>query len=86
MDKIEVSINEPQEQSGSTTSTIDQQNASSIDASAPWSEKPDNLKNIIVEDDESPEDEAQRKKKEKRARIFTFVGLQIALFLAALDG
>ncbi|KAG2192966.1 hypothetical protein INT47_005692 [Mucor saturninus] len=86
MDKVEVSINETQEQSGSTTSTIDQQNASSIDPSTPWSEKPDNLKNIIVEDDESPEDEIKRKKKEKTARILTFVGLQIALFLAALDG
>lgn len=83
---VEVSINEQQEKSGSTTSTIDQEIVPSIDPSTPWSEKPDNQDTVIVEDDESPEDELKRKKKERTARILTFVGLQIALFLAALDG
>lgn len=86
MDKVEVSINETLEQSGSTTSTVDQQSVSPIDPSTTWSEKPDNQEMVAVEDDESPEDEIKRKKKEKIGRILTFVGLQIALFLAALDG
>lgn len=86
MDKVEVSLNETLEQSRSTTPTLDQQSIAPIEQPAALSEKPDLHDVAVVEDDESPEDAIKRKKKEKIARILIFVGLQLALFLAALDG
>ncbi|CAO3654786.1 unnamed protein product [Mucor hiemalis] len=76
----------PAEETTSTTSTIDQQRIPPVNSSASTIEKPEASEKVNVEDEESAEDEKKRKKKEKVGRILTFLGLQIALFLAALDG
>lgn len=81
MEKNETSAIENRTDAASTVSTLDQQNASPIDQPASVTEKPE----VIMDNEETSEEEKKRKKKEKIGRILTFLGLQIALFLAALD-
>ncbi|KAG2231343.1 hypothetical protein INT48_006555 [Thamnidium elegans] len=79
MEKTQVSTLEKSNRDGSITSTI---NKEVLDPSNVSTEKTE----ATVLDEETPEETTKRKKKEKMGRILTFIGLQIALFLAALDG
>jgi hypothetical protein len=81
MEKSETSAIENSTEAASTISTLDQQSTSKADPSTSSIEKP----TVIIEDEEAIALERKRKKKEKVGRILTFFGLQIALFLAALD-
>lgn len=76
----------PAGETTSTTSTIDQQRAPPTNSSSTSIEKTEVSEKEIDTDKEIDEEEKKRKKKEKVGRILTFLGLQIALFLAALDG
>lgn len=82
----ETTTGTPAGETTSTTSTIDQQRAPPTNSSAPSIEKTEVSEKEIDTDKETDEEEKKRKKKEKVGRILTFLGLQIALFLAALDG
>ncbi|GAA5798020.1 hypothetical protein HPULCUR_003418 [Helicostylum pulchrum] len=63
----------------SITSTLDQEVLYPPNVSTEKTE-------VTIRDEETPEETIKRKKKAKVGRILTFIGLQIALFLAALDG
>jgi sorbitol-specific phosphotransferase system component IIBC len=88
MTKREIPENEAISESNSTISAVDQKSISPIDSSTNSTEKPEVEQTEIKDDtvNETSEEEIKRKKKEKVGRILTFLGLQIALFLAALDG
>lgn len=73
-------------ESNPTISATDQKKISPTDPSTASTEKSEVEQNEIKETKETSEDEIKRKKKEKVGRILTFLGLQISLFLAALDG
>lgn len=88
MEKVEVSTTETSQRDASVDSTVDQQSIPPIEPSTSSTEKSDlteNEKKVGQEEKETPEQEKKRIRKEKLARILTFVGLQVALFLAALD-
>lgn len=79
MEKTQVETLEKSNRDGSITSTLDQEVLDPSNVST--AEKTE-----VTVLEETSEETIKRKKKEKMGRILTFIGLQIALFLAALDG
>lgn len=79
MEKTQVETLERSNRDGSITSTLDQEVLDPSNVST--AEKTE-----VTVLEETSEETIKRKKKEKMGRILTFIGLQIALFLAALDG
>jgi hypothetical protein len=84
MTKHETPENTTMSDSNSTISALDRKSITPIDPATNSTEKSDVEQTDTI--NETPQEEIKRKKKEKAARILTFLGLQISLFLAALDG